>query len=204
MLISYTVFILPFILPFIYLSFHPFIHPPKLSLAPSQLLSYFHLLVLLYSASYMLNNSLDLLPSPNRVYIRGRMVSLKIFPNSFCQDNYTGKATEEGVRSGGCRWSHWSGPYSNSLAKRCNMMISISVIMSCFWMRLSWSTSAVVLLLNKHRLCAHNLPSRLSAKSELNNTLSCSTALSDHVTVSVQKDCVNFILSHLFFKWEVV
>lgn len=204
MLISYTVFILPFILPFIYLSFHPFIHPPKLSLAPSQLLSYFHLLVLLYSASYMLNNSLDLLPSPNRVYIRGRMVSLKIFPNSFCQDNNTGKATEEGVRSGECRWSQWSGPYSNSLAKRCNMMISISVIMFCFWMRLSWSASAVVLLLNKHRLCAHNLPSRLSAKSELKDTLSCSTALSDHVTVSVQKDCVNFVLSHLFFKWEVV
>lgn len=204
MLISYTVFILPFILPFIYLSFHPFIHPPKLSLAPSQLLSYFHLLVLLYSASYMLNNSLDLLPSPNRVYIRGRMVSLKIFPNSFCQDNNTGKATEEGVRSGECRWSQWSGPYSNSLAKRCNMMISISVTMFCFWMRLSWSASAVVLLLNKHRLCAHNLPSRLSAKSELKDTLSCSTAFSDLVTVSVQKDCVNFILSHLFFKWEVV
>lgn len=204
MLISYTVFILPFILPFIYLSFHPFIHPPKLSLAPSQLLSYFHLLVLLYSASYMLNNSLDLLPSPNRVYIRGRMVSLKIFPNSFCQDNNTGKATEEGVRSGECRWSQWSGPYSNSLAKRCNMMISISVTMFCFWMRLSWSASAVVLLLNKHRLCAHNLPSRLSAKSEVKDTLSCSTAFSDLVTVSVQKDCVNFILSHLFFKWEVV
>lgn len=204
MLISYTVFILPFILPFIYLSFHPFIHPPKLSLAPSQLLSYFHLLVLLYSASYMLNNSLDLLPSPNRVYIRGRMVSLKIFPNPFCQDNNTGKATEEGVRSGECRWSQWSGPYSNSLAKRCNMMISISVTMFCFWMRLSWSASAVVLLLNKHRLCAHNLPSRLSAKSEVKDTLSCSTAFSDLVTVSVQKDCVNFILSHLFFKWEVV
>lgn len=76
------------------------------------------------------------------------MASLKGFPNSFCQDNNTGNATVEGVRSGGCRCPHWNGPYSNYLAKRC-MMISILVIMSWSCMSLSWSASEVVLLLNR-------------------------------------------------------
>ena len=47
--------------------------------------------------------SFVLLPSPNSVYIRGRMTSLQGLPNSFCQDNNTGKATVDGVRSDGCR-----------------------------------------------------------------------------------------------------
>lgn len=68
---------------------------------PRQFLAYFQLLVLQYSVSLILMKYFVLLPSPNSMYIRGRMTSLQGFPNSFSRDN-TGKATVDGVRSDGC------------------------------------------------------------------------------------------------------